>query len=161
MRRLADWRNAIREELAERHELSAYQKLTRELLDQVIADSSVPVDRDLLQDLAEDLYDDFLYDLEDSNMTLEKYCKRTGKNKGQIRAEKDAEAAQIIRQQSVLHAIANREHLTSQRKSLPGRSPPWLPGKAKIRRFSPVCWGMRRSRESLTSCSWTRPWNLF
>ena len=86
---LADWRNAIREELAERHELSAYQKLTRELLDQVIADSSVPVDRDLLQDLAEDLYDDFLYDLEDSNMTLEKYCKRTGKNKYQIIWEKD------------------------------------------------------------------------
>ncbi len=117
---LADWRNAIREELAERHELSAYQKLTRELLDQVIADSSVPVDRDLLQDLAEDLYDDFLYDLEDSNMTLEKYCKRTGKNKRQIRAEKEAEAAQIIRQQSVLHAIANREHLTVTEEELAG-----------------------------------------
>lgn len=109
---LSDWKNAIREELAQRHEISATQKLTRELLDQIISRSDIPIDEDLKQELADELYEDFLWDLEENGMTLEKYCRRTGKNKKQIRAGKEAEAVQMIRQQSVLHAIADREHLT-------------------------------------------------
>lgn len=108
---LADWRSAIREELAERHEVSAYQKLTKNLLEQIIASSEIPVDADLKEELAGELYEDFLCELENSGMTLEKYRKRTGKDEAEIYAEKEAEAEQIIRQQSVLHAIANKEHL--------------------------------------------------
>lgn len=117
---LEDWRSAIREDLAERHETSAYQRLTKELLEQIIANSDIPVDAGLKQELSEELYEDFLWDLEDSGMTFEKYCRRTGKNKKQIRAEKEAEAEQIIRQQSVLHAIANREHLAASDEELAG-----------------------------------------
>lgn len=117
---LADWRSAIREDLAERHEASAYQRLTKELLEQIIADSVIPVDAGLKQELADELYEDFLWDLENSGMTLEKYCRRTGKNKKQILAEKEFEAEQLIRQQSVLHAIANREHLNVSAEEIAG-----------------------------------------
>lgn len=117
---LEEWRNAIREELAERHEISAYQKLTKTLLDQIIADSEIPVDADLREDLADELYEDFLCDLEDSGMTLEKYCRRTGKDEKQIRREKEREAGDMIRQQSVLHAIANRENLKVSNEDLVG-----------------------------------------
>lgn len=108
---LEEWRTAIREELAERHEVSAYQKLTKNLLDQIIASSEIPVDADLKEELAEELYEDFLCDLEDAGMTFEKYRKRTGKDEAAVQAEKANEAEQMIRQQSVLHAIANKEHL--------------------------------------------------
>ena len=108
---LAEWRNAIRGDLEKRREVSAYDKLSRELLDQIIASSQISMDPELREELAQELFEDFLYDLEDTGMTFEKYCRRTGKTKKQIRKEKEKEAGDMIRQQFVLHAIANKEHL--------------------------------------------------
>lgn len=108
---LEEWKAEIRANLEERREASSYERLSRDLLNQIIADSEIPVDPEIKEELSMELLEDFLYELEAGNMTFEKYCKRTGKNKQQIRAEKDAEAEQTLCQQTVLHAIAAEENL--------------------------------------------------
>lgn len=44
-------------------------------------------------------------------MTLETYCQRSGMSQKQIRASKEEEAVRSICEQSVLHAVANKENL--------------------------------------------------
>ncbi len=108
---LEEWRSAIREELTERRQISANEKLSRELLDQIIADSKIPVDRKLKNDVFESLYEDFLFELEDNGMSLETYCKRSRQTPKQIRSQKMEEAVRVIQSESILHAIIDREHL--------------------------------------------------
>lgn len=108
---LAEWREEIRQNLQERKEASAWEKLARELLGKIIADSRISIDPEIKAEIADELYEDFLYQLEENSMTLDAYCKRSGMTKKQIRAAKEEEAARTIREQSVLHAVASAEHL--------------------------------------------------
>lgn len=108
---LSEWRAEIYEQIRERREASSYEKLARELLGKIIADSRIPIDEDLKQEISMELYEDFLYSLEENGMTFETYCKRSGLTKKQIRASKDEEAIRSIQEQYVLHAIANKENL--------------------------------------------------
>ncbi|MCD8365063.1 MAG: trigger factor [Clostridiales bacterium] len=108
---LKEWRSAIREELAERRQISANEKINRELLDQIIADSRIPIDRSLKNDVFESLYEDFLDELEENGMSLETYCRRSRQTPKQIRSRKMEEAVRVIQSESVLHAIIDKEHL--------------------------------------------------
>lgn len=108
---LAEWREQIFQNLRERKEASAYEKLARELLTKIIADSKIPIDPEIKKEITEELYEDFLYSLDENGMTLETYLNRSGMTKKQIRAAKEEEAIRAIREQSVLHAVANAEHL--------------------------------------------------
>ncbi|MCD8152786.1 MAG: hypothetical protein LUD71_06950 [Clostridiales bacterium] len=109
---LDQWRAEIREELVERRQLSAEERMSRSLLDQIIADSRIPVDRRLKQDVFAELYEDFLFDLEEKGMTLETWCKRSGRTEKQLRSRKMDEAVRLIRSESVLHAILAAEGIT-------------------------------------------------
>ncbi len=108
---LAAWRAEIRENLEERRRISANEKMARELLDQIIGDSYIPIDPDLKREVADELYEELLQDLEDEGMSFETYCKRTGMTKNKIRTSKTEEAVRLIQTESVLHAIADREDL--------------------------------------------------
>lgn len=108
---LEEWRSEIREELKERRQISANEKLSRELLDQIIADSRIPIDRRLKNDVFESLYEDFLFELEENGMSLENYCKRSRQTPKQIRSQKMEEAVRVIQSESVLHAIIEQEHI--------------------------------------------------
>ncbi len=115
---LAAWQEEIRRELEERREISAREKLCRELLNQIIADSRIPVDRGLLQDVYDSLYEDFLFSLEENGMTFEEYLKSANLTKQELRAEKKKEARQLIESEAVLHAIAQREGLRVDEEEL-------------------------------------------
>ncbi|MCC8080434.1 MAG: trigger factor [Lachnospiraceae bacterium] len=108
---LADWRTEIRAELEARRMISANEKLARDLMDLVIADSVIPIDPVLKQEIADDLYEDFLLDLEADGMTLETWLRRSGRTEDDLRASQTEEAKRLIQSESVLHAIAEREHL--------------------------------------------------
>lgn len=108
---LSEWREEIYEQIRARREASSYEKLARELLSRIIADSEISIDEELKQEISMELYEDFLYALEENGMTLETYCKRSGLTKKQIRASKDEEAIRSIQEQHVLHAVANKENL--------------------------------------------------
>ncbi|MCD7982201.1 MAG: trigger factor [Clostridiales bacterium] len=108
---LAAWRAEIRENLEERRRVSEDEKMARALLDQIIADSYIPIDPELKREVADELYEELLLDLEDEGMSFETYCKRSGQTKKQIRASKAEEAVRLIQTESILHAIADRENL--------------------------------------------------
>ncbi|MCD8365605.1 MAG: trigger factor [Clostridiales bacterium] len=108
---LADWLTDIHEELEERRMISANEKMARELMDQIIRNSVIPIDQELKQEIADDLYEDFILDLEEEGMPLETWLKRSGQSEKELHASKEQEAVRLIQSESVLHAIADREHL--------------------------------------------------
>lgn len=115
---LMEWRDAIREQIQARRESSAYEKLSRELLAQIIADSKIPIDEDLKQELSMEFFEDFLDELDENGMNFETYCKRSGLTKKQIRQQQEEKAVRCIAEQSVLHAVANKEHLSVSAEEL-------------------------------------------
>ncbi len=108
---LTDWKEAIRENLTIRKETSAYERLSREILSAVIANCEFEIDEDIKSEITEELYDDFLYTLEENRMTLETYCQRSGFTKEDIISQKEQEAIRSIQEQSILHAVASKENL--------------------------------------------------
>ncbi|MCC8029367.1 MAG: trigger factor [Lachnospiraceae bacterium] len=108
---LADWRAEIRADLEERRKVSASEKLTRDLMSQVIANSVFPIDAGLVREVAGDLYEEFLMNLEEESMSLKTWLHRSGQTEQELRASKTEEAVRLIQSESVLHAIAKREHL--------------------------------------------------
>ncbi len=108
---LADWRKDIRADLEERRTVSANEKLARDLINQVIANSDIPIDPELEREVADDLYEDFLLNLEEEGMSLNTWLRRSGQTESELRASKTEEAVRLIQSESVLHAIAEREHL--------------------------------------------------
>lgn len=115
---LSDWKDAIREELTLRKETSAYEKLSREILSAIISNSEIPIDEEIRAEMAEELYDDFLYSLEENRMTVETYCQRSGYTEDEIWQQKLCEAARSIQEQNVLHAIASRESIEVSEEEL-------------------------------------------
>jgi len=108
---LADWRTDIHAELEERRMISANEKMARDLMDQIIRNSVIPIDQELKQEISDDLYEDFILDLEEEGMSLEIWLKRSGQSEKELHATKEQEAVRLIQSESVLHAIADREHL--------------------------------------------------
>ena len=109
---LAAWREEICEELLERRRLSAEEKLQRELLTQIKETSVIRIDRELLEEVTDELFEDLLDQLEENGISLEHYCKRVRMNEKQLRAAKQEEAAFSISAQSILHAVAEAERLS-------------------------------------------------
>lgn len=109
---LSDWKAEIRTNLEERRRVSAEEKMNRELLDQIIANSKIPIDRRLKNDVFDSLYEDFLFDLEDQGISPEVYCKRSGLTEKQVREQLMDETLRVIQSESVLHAIIEKENLT-------------------------------------------------
>lgn len=108
---LSDWKESIRERLTLRREASAYEKLSRDILSAIIENSDIPIDDDLKRAISEEFYDDFLYTLEENRMTLDTYCQRSGYSKEAVLMQQEQKAIRTIQEQSVLHAIASKEHI--------------------------------------------------
>lgn len=112
------WKEEICESILERRKLSSCKKVERQLISAIIRDSVIPIDRDLKQQIADELYEEFLENLAMNGLTLEKWCMRAGCTKRELLKKKEAEAIYAIREQSVLHAIAAKEKLTVSREEL-------------------------------------------
>ncbi len=109
---IGEWREAVRAELEQQRSISAEEKMQRELLSMIIADSDIPVESDLAEEIRQILYDELLMDLEENGISLEMYLNRTGTTEDQVWESKMDEALFAIRSESVLRAIAEREGLT-------------------------------------------------
>ncbi len=108
---LDELRNVIREELEERRYISSEEKIQRELLAAVIADSDISVDSDTIQDVADTLYDELLDDLYANGITPESYLKRRNMTEVQLLKEQEDEAELALKSEAVLRAIADREKI--------------------------------------------------
>lgn len=115
---LSEWKDAIRKELTARREMSAYEKLSREILSRIIANCQITIDEDIKNEITDELYDDFLCTLEENRMTLETYCQRSGYTEKEIWKQKQKEAIRSIQEQNVLHAIASKEHIDISNEEL-------------------------------------------
>ena len=89
---LAEWKNEILANLQERRETSVREKFAREVMAKIIADSEIPIDDDLKEEMTQIYYDDFLDELEMNQIPLELYCKRSGHSEDEIYADKEQEA---------------------------------------------------------------------
>ena len=108
---LDEWENEIFSRLQARRKTSVQEKLTREVIAKIIADSDIPIDDDLKEEMTQIYYDDFLDELEMNQIPLELYCKRSGHSEDEIYADKEQEAIEAIQAQSVLHAVAAAEKI--------------------------------------------------
>ncbi len=108
---LDELRGVIREELEERRYISSEEKVQRELLAAVIADSDISVDSDTIQDVADTLYDELLDDLYANGITPESYLKRRNMTEVQLLKEQEDEAELALQSEAVLRAIADREKI--------------------------------------------------
>ena len=109
---LNEWENEIFSHLQARRKTSVQEKLTREVMAKIIADSDIPIDDDIKEEITQIYYDDFLDELEMNQIPLELYCKRSGHTEDEIYADKEQEAIKTIQAQSVLHAIAAAEKIS-------------------------------------------------
>lgn len=122
---LNEWENEIFSHLQARRKTSVQEKLTREVMAKIIADSDIPIDDDIKEEITQIYYDDFLDELEMNQIPLELYCKRSGHTEDEIYADKEQEAIKTIQAQSVLHAVAaaekisiTQEELNTERKNI-------------------------------------------
>lgn len=109
---LNEWENEIFSHLQARRKTSVQEKLTREVMTKIIADSDIPIDDDMKEEITQIYYDDFLDELEMNQIPLELYCKRSGHTEDEIYADKELEAIKTIQAQSVLHAVAAAEKIS-------------------------------------------------
>lgn len=109
---LNEWENEIFSHLQARRKTSVQEKLTREVMTKIIADSDIPIDDDMKEEITQIYYDDFLDELEMNQIPLELYCKRSGHTEDEIYADKEQEAIKTIQTQSVLHAVAAAEKIS-------------------------------------------------
>ena len=115
---LNEWENEIFSHLQARRKTSVQEKLTREVMAKIIADSDIPIDDDIKEEITQIYYDDFLDELEMNQIPLELYCKRSGHTEDEIYADKEQEAIKTIQAQSVLHAIAAAEKISITQEEL-------------------------------------------
>ena len=109
---LNEWENEIFSHLQARRKTSVQEKLTLEVMAKIIADSDIPIDDDMKEEITQIYYDDFLDELEMNQIPLELYCKRSGHTEDEIYADKEQEAIKTIQAQSVLHAVAAAEKIS-------------------------------------------------
>ncbi len=109
---LDEWKDEILANLQERRETSVREKFAREVMAKIIANSDIPIDDDLKEEMTQIYYDDFLDELEMNQIPLELYCKRSGHSEDEIYADKEQEAVEAIQAQSVLHAVATAEKIS-------------------------------------------------
>ena len=109
---LNEWENEIFSHLQARRKTSVQERLTREVMTKIIADSDIPIDDDMKEEITQIYYDDFLDELEMNQIPLELYCKRSGHTEDEIYADKEQEAIKTIQAQSVLHAVAAAEKIS-------------------------------------------------
>ena len=115
---LNEWENEIFSNLQARRKTSVQEKLTREVMTKIIADSDIPIDDDIKEEITQIYYDDFLDELEMKQIPLELYCKRSGHTEDEIYADKEQEAIKTIQAQSVLHAVAAAEKISITQEEL-------------------------------------------
>lgn len=115
---LNEWENEIFSHLQARRKTSVEEKLTREVMAKIIADSDIPIDDDMKEEITQIYYDDFLDELEMNQIPLELYCKRSGHTEDEIYADKEQEAIKTIQAQSVLHAVAAAEKISITQEEL-------------------------------------------
>lgn len=115
---LNEWENEIFSHLQARRKTSVQEKLTREVMAKIIADSDIPIDDDIKEEITQIYYDDFLDELEMNQIPLELYCKRSGHTENEIYADKEQEAIKTIQAQSVLHAVAAAEKISITQEEL-------------------------------------------
>ena len=115
---LNEWENEIFFHLQARRKTSVQEKLTREVMTKIIADSDIPIDDDMKEEITQIYYDDFLDELEMNQIPLELYCKRSGHTEDEIYADKEQEAIKTIQAQSVLHAVAAAEKISITQEEL-------------------------------------------
>ena len=115
---LNEWENEIFSHLQARRKTSVQEKLTREVMTKIIADSDIPIDDDMKEEITQIYYDAFLDDLEMNQIPLELYCKRSGHTEDEIYADKEQEAIKTIQAQSVLHAVAAAEKISITQEEL-------------------------------------------
>lgn len=115
---LHEWENEIFSHLQARRKTSVQEKLTREVMAKIIADSDIPIDDDMKEEITQIYYDDFLDELEMNQIPLELYCKRSGHTEDEIYADKEQEAIKTIQAQSVLHAVAAAEKISITQEEL-------------------------------------------
>ena len=115
---LNEWENEIFSYLQARRKTSVQEKLTREVMTKIIADSDIPIDDDMKEEITQIYYDDFLDELEMNQIPLELYCKRSGHTEDEIYADKEQEAIKTIQAQSVLHAVAAAEKISITQEEL-------------------------------------------
>ena len=115
---LDEWKNEIFSRLQARRKTSVQEKLTREVMAKIIADSDIPIDDDMKEEITQIYYDEFLDELEMNQIPLELYCKRSGHTEDEIYADKEQEAIEAIQAQSVLHAVAAAEKISITQEEL-------------------------------------------
>lgn len=115
---LNEWENEIFSHLQARRKTSVQEKLTREVMAKIIADSDIPIDDDMKEEITQIYYDDFLDELEMNQIPLELYCKRSGHTEDEIYADKEQEAIKTIQAQSVLHAVTAAEKISITQEEL-------------------------------------------
>ena len=115
---LNEWENEIFSHLQARRKTSVQEKLTREVMAKIIADSDISIDDDMKEEITQIYYDDFLDELEMNQIPLELYCKRSGHTEDEIYADKEQEAIKTIQAQSVLHAVAAAEKISITQEEL-------------------------------------------
>lgn len=84
-------------------------RIQEELLTQIIEDSEIPVNEEIIDELQEEVFEEKLEDIEAQGMTLEDFLKRSHQTLEDIQYQCRKKARRSFQETAVLHAIAMEE----------------------------------------------------
>ena len=109
---------SLKQTLISKKEYAEEERVQEELLTQIIEASEIPVNQDILDELAEEILEDRLYDLELQGISLENYLKGSHKTMEDLQYECRKKARRNYQQTAVLHAVAAEEGLEVSEEEL-------------------------------------------
>lgn len=108
---LRDWKDAIRRKLEASRRDDAQEKTSDDILSTIIDSSEIPINEELKEELAKDFFEDFRDQLRERGLTPEDYYRKTGRDEADMMERYDKRAVRTIQEQSVFHAIAEKEDI--------------------------------------------------
>jgi trigger factor len=115
---LDEMRQSIREQLLQSRTSQAQRELEDKVIDAALEQTSVEIHRVLVEDEAEQLYDQMKRMLAQQGMSMEQFLLLSQKTEAEYKKEMEPEATRHVKLDLLLEAIADQEGLTASEREL-------------------------------------------
>lgn len=111
-------KETILENLEDKKAEQADEKIRKDILTQIIENSDIEDNPDLIAQLTEEYHEEFLDELAQQGMTEEQFLQRTKQTPTDILKRCEAKARRSLQETSVLNAVAEAENLSLTKEEL-------------------------------------------
>lgn len=109
---MEDLKASLKETLTEKKEEKENARIQDELLGKIIETSEFSLNDDIVAEIEDELLEEFEDDIHAHGMSMDQFFQRTGQTTETLQQKYHKKAYRQVAETTVLHAIAQKEHLT-------------------------------------------------